>query len=179
MVIYVNKGIKPVNFVATTGYPGSGKSTMTMYLNDELDFARFSTDKIPHWFEMSDDEKMAAFARLYNDLQENIREGKNSTLDTTLYSDEWRKGVFTGLVNPCEKYLIWMKQGPDLQNKVIEERIKKGFWKQSDRDIIERWKTEMGWEDPKPNSDYNLIVYENNRPGDLNLIRKDLRQRFA
>lgn len=178
--------MKIPNFVATTAYPASGKSTITKYLESELGFARFSGDEAlkkdyggDGWFEnMPEEQKREVLERMYKDMQDVVHEGKNTVLDTTLYNNKWRKDVFTGIHAPCEKHLVWIRTGPELQKRIIESRIKSGQWKADDSSPIGTWKNKMGWEDPGSSNGYNLIVYENNTPSDLRLIKSELRKRF-
>lgn len=169
--------MKP-KLVVITAYPASGKTTITKYL-EEIGFVRLSGDEeieavygSPDWFgNITEEQKQRAFDILYGKKDRNLSDGRDVVIDTTGHSQGFRKDNFCTRVT-CDKYLIWIKTDPGLQAEIVKS---KGWGENA----IEEWKKEMGWEDPVESGDYELIVYTNNGPGDLEHIKQDLKNRFS
>ena len=162
--------------VAVAALPASGKSTITGYMEQELGFVRLSGDEEmeteyggPGWYgKISEEQKRAAFERLCRKRNECLRAGRDVVIDTTGYCERFRKDNL-GTGEPCRKYLIWIKLDPGAHAALIR---KKG-WAPG---VIEKWKKERAWEDPKESSEYQLIVCEN---WGLEHLKQDLRNRFS
>jgi len=177
--------MKKPKLVVICAYPATGKSTITKYLAKELNYVRLSGDYEmreeagEEWFRTATEkQKGAAFARLYEKREKHLGSNENVLIDTTGHSEEMRDEHFDTKVE-CDKYLVWMKVSPEMSKYIVTKRIAEGTWPADDPDPLESWIEEMGWEDPEPSPDYELIVYENKQIGDLDKIIEQLREKFG
>jgi len=175
------------SLVVLTGYPSSGKSTLSKYLQKEYDFTVISADDLRHsmfgegYFNL----KELPNGNLKEDLvwqmigrgkMEALNRGLDVLIDTTAMVDEVRylhldttipyKGSLI-----ANKYLLWV----DTDREVIGERnLKRG----RSNDPLKWW--DEHWTDPVLGNDNCLLLrLRNNTEEDLQRIYDALDKEFG
>lgn len=156
--------------VVLTGYPSSGKTTVSKFLSEELGYARVGVDDVVDGARMDQDEVEFMLWPMVTGSRNNwLSQGKNVVVDSPAASRELREYLFETCV-PCQKYLVWMRTSPGENYSRKSQQV----WTRND---IEKWKA-GGWEDPQPGS-YTLLVYPNDTQEDLGKIKEDLIRRLS
>lgn len=174
------------DLVVLTGYPSSGKSTVSKYFQKEYDFTIISADDLRHsmfgegYFNLKEIPK--------GDLKEDLvwqmidyakmsalRKGLDILIDTTAMVDEVRDVHLNTTINGqgsilANKYLIWV----DTDRNVIGERnIKRG----RSNDPLKWW--DDNWTDPEIVKENCLLFrLRNNGEEDLQRIYKAIDREF-
>jgi predicted kinase len=170
--------------VVTTGYPGSGKSTVAEYLTQRHNFVRLSTDTL----------RDMLYAARYTDISERVRgedkeslvwkvlsdakltflhEGLDVVIDSTAPNIPVRRSLLrTAPLNGVEKYLLYIQ----VDKPVLKYRneILQGV-----PDQTPMW--DGFWQPPwcrVPGEDYTLVQHVNNTTEDKENLFHGLDARF-
>jgi predicted kinase len=172
--------------IITTGFPSSGKSTITQYLKEQFDYAVFSTDEFRkmmfgitdfHQFQQDPKyiQKETSIAHtIHAGKQYALLQGLNVIIDSTAMNNQIRNYLLHTNLPPLsiQKTIIYMQVTDD----ILQERNKQ---KGRTNDVVKEWK--LKWEDPispTTDSDYELVTYQNNTKMDLDHILKDIHTKF-
>lgn len=172
--------MKPT-LVVTTGYPCSGKSTVSAYLNRIFDFMVVSSDdlrkdlfNISDFLEFLRKDKRARQKEnvLWNVVNtakcEALHSGLDVIVDSCASAHISRADLLSTENLNVQKYLLYLKVKKDI---LMQRNKDKGR-----KDPITLW--EKYWQEPKPSRGYTLLAYNNNTAEQLRYIFKDLEKRF-
>jgi predicted kinase len=167
--------------VVMTGFPGAGKTEVAMYLKKKLGFTRLSSDYLRtamfgfsdyHIFRQDpqyEEKELLVFDLLQSVKMKCLARGLNVVVDSSAPDNKLRTDLFEVRTNqesrPIEKILIYIRASEDI---LRERNLKKG----RENDPIAEWSAV--WDEPRENSIYRVLIYDNDTSVDLDAILIDI-----
>lgn len=172
--------------IVMTGFPGAGKTEVATYLQKKLGFTRLSSDYLREaMFGFSDyhlfrkdpqheEKELCVFNLLQNGKMICLARGLNIVVDSSAPDDKLRTELFKVQTNQeaksIEKVLIYVRASEEI---LRERNLRKG----RENDPIAEWKAV--WDEPQENSEYRVLIYDNDTSMDLDAILVDIDKKFG
>ncbi len=166
---------KYINLAATSGLPRSGKTRITSYMAQELDFIRFGTDdirtmirgrKVPDREHPMDEWLIFDVAKYLAD-QATLHYGKDAVVDSSAIREEVRTFLFGRTI--ARKTLVHVKT----DKEILRERYRASGY---DMNLLDEWL--QRWEEPQTGKGYEIVKVKGNDEKDFEDAKRILHERF-
>jgi len=172
--------------VVLSGYPYSGKTTLSSFMVDELGFLRVGIDQLIKMIynherlnrsfrDCYTREVRALWQQPFNDIKmQFLQAGYDTVVDSAAPFNENRRSILhTGDI-PVEKYLIFLSVDPD----ILRQRSMQAMGREYD---LQNWVTGGTWEEPLSAEELgckDVLTYPNNTLEQTGAMNADLKRRF-